>query len=96
MLRSSSYRSLVRISTGQLEIRTTGPYIFQQDGALITTPVAVSQNRDEPPRVHFQQGLGLLVRVYFDILIRESLELQRDPDALRKRTGKENSLVSRG
>lgn len=70
-------------------------YIFHQHCALITTPFAVSQGRNQSPRVHLQQGLWFLVRVDFDILIGNAFQLQRDPYTLHKWTAKPFLPVSK-
>lgn len=62
----------------------TGSYIFQQHGTLVASPLAMPQCRHKSPRVHFQQGLGLLVRIHFDILVWDAFQLQRNPYALHK------------
>ena len=46
----------------------------------------MSQGRDKAPWVHFEQRLGLLVRIYLDILIWNTFKLQRYPHALYKGT----------
>ena len=62
------------------------PYVFHQHRTLITTPVAMSQDRHQSPRIHLKQSLRFLVRIDLDILIRDAPQLQRDPYSLHKRT----------
>lgn len=57
------------------------------------TPVPVAQGRNQAPRVDLKQGLGLLVRVDFDILVRNALELQSDPHALDKWTAEDGQQL---
>lgn len=64
--------------------RTRDPYVFDQNGALIASPITVAQRRDKASGVYFQQRLRLLVRVYLDILVRDTFQLQRYPHALHK------------
>lgn len=66
---------------------TSVTYIFKQHCTLMATPIAVSQRRDKSSRIDLQQGLWFLVRVYFNILIRDPLDLQCYPNTLNKRTG---------
>lgn len=64
--------------------RARDPYVFDQNGALIASPITVAQRRDKAARVYFQQRLGFLVRVYLDVLVRDTFQLQRYPHALHK------------
>lgn len=64
----------------------TNAYVFKKHATLIASPIAVPQRRDESSRIHFQQRFRLLVRVHFNILIWNALDLERYPDALHKRT----------
>jgi hypothetical protein len=61
-------------------------HIFEKHIAFIATPIAMSQSRNESPRVDFEQRFRLLVRVYFNILIWDGFDFERYPDALHEGT----------
>ena len=64
-------------------------YIFHQDSAFTTAPVAMADTRYQSARIHFQKGLWLFVGIDLNVLILQSLGLHRDPDALHEWTRKE-------
>lgn len=64
----------------------TKTYVFKKHATLIASPIAVPQRRDESSRIHLQQRFRFLVRVHFNILIWNALDLERYPDALHKGT----------
>ena len=49
----------------------------------------MAQGWDKSTRVNIDQLLWLLVRVYFDILVLELFQFQRDPDSLDEGAGEE-------
>ena len=51
------------------------PYVFHQNGALGTSPIAMSEGRDKAARIDFQKRLRLLVWVHFDILVIDTFHL---------------------
>ena len=60
-------------------------YVFHQDRAFITVPVAMPQGWDEATWINFQQPVGLLVRIDFHVLIVELLGLHGNPYPLDER-----------
>lgn len=62
-------------------------YVFHQDGALVATPVAMSQRRHKAAGIDFEQRLRLRIGIDFDVLVVELLQFERDPDTLDEGTG---------
>jgi hypothetical protein len=46
----------------------------------------MANSRDKASRIDIKQRLGLLVRVDFDILVRQPFEFERYPNALNEGT----------
>ena len=64
--------------------------IFEDDGALVQGPRrTVADGGHEPCGTDLEELLWLAVRVGLDVLVRDSLGLERDPDALDERAGGE-------
>ena len=60
-------------------------YIFHKHGALVASPIAMLERRDEAARIDIEQLFWFLVWVYFDVFIRNGVMLERYPNSLDKR-----------
>lgn len=69
-------------------------YIFKKNTTLITSPIPMPQSRHESSWVHLQQLIRLLVRINLDVLVRNSLDFESDPDSLYKWAFKKMSQVN--
>lgn len=61
-----------------------GAHIFHQHRTFTTAPIAMADRRDETTRIDVQQCLRFLVGIDLDILIRDALRFQSNPDPLHE------------
>ena len=64
------------VSGGALLGLRRSPNIFHQNCGFVTAPIAMSKSRNQTPGVDFNEFLWLLVRVHFDVLVVELLQLE--------------------